>query len=155
MNHLNAPLNIIYESRLKLEAVGLLRTYKNEDRQGKLYTYELVPPFSPLQFFNDMMLTELLERHVGSRRFAQLKQYYVPNTMDTKGENVTASFKDVFQTYEPKSATVPAMKVDKALNVQPNITLDPVDFTILISALKQRNIPVTRVLTETNERIIT
>src|SRR5699024_6704901 len=62
MNHLNVPLNIIYESRLKLEAIGLLRTYKDEDRQGKLYTYELIPPFSPLQFFNDIMLVELLER---------------------------------------------------------------------------------------------
>lgn len=155
MNHLNVALNIIYEARLKLEAIGLLQTYKQEDRQGKLYTYELLPPFSPDQFFNDMMLAELLERHVGSRRFAQLKQFYLPTIDKQQGENVTASFQDVFQTYEPKlGASFTKQSVEKA-EPKTAIKLEPVDFSLINDALKQRNIPVTRVLTEANERIIT
>src|SRR5699024_392637 len=127
----------------------------DEDRHGKFYTYELIPPFSPLQFFNDMMLAELLERHVGSRRFAQLKQYYVPNKANYPGENVTASFQDVLQTYEPNLAAVSTKQPEKIEDPQTNISLESDDFSLLINALNQLNIPVTRVLTETNERIIT
>lgn len=152
MNHLNVPLNTIYQARLKLEAIGLLETYKVEDGQGKLYTYQLIPPFSPQQFFNDFMLAELLERHIGSRRFKQLKEYYVSSKERETGQNITVSFHDVFQTYEPTTTTNSPVKVTEQ---EPEIKLEKVDFSLIISALKQRNIPVSRVLTETNERIIT
>lgn len=152
MNHLNVPLHEIYKARLNLEAIGLLQTYKEENQEGRQFTYQLVPPFSPPHFFNDLMLAELLERHVGSRRFKQLKQFYIKKKEPRQGTNITASFHDVFQTYEPKSSTVLTSDISQT---EPTIHLDPIDFTLLASVLKQRNIPVSRVLTETNERMIT
>lgn len=153
MNHLNLPLQTIYEARLKLEAIGLLKTYKIEDRQGKLYTYDLVAPFTPQQFFNDLMLVELLERQIGSRRFEQLQAYYVSiEEKSPEREEITASFHDVFQTYEPSSTTIPQQNLPEA---KPEIQLEQVDFTLIEAALEQRNIPLARVLTKTNKRIIT
>jgi len=152
MNHLNIPLHAIYEARLKLEAMGLLRTYKHEDRAGILYTYQIIPPFNPQQFFNDIMLTELLERHVGSRRFAQMKEYYVKTVRETKGENVTAAFHEVFETHVPNASVIEPVEDEEA---QAEIQLEPIDFNLLTNALEQRNIAAPQVLTETNRRIIT
>lgn len=152
MNHLNISLHAIYEARLKLEAMGLLRTYKHEDRSGKLYTYQIIPPFNPRQFFKDIMLTDLLERHVGSRRFAQMKQYYVKTVNETKGENVTAAFHEVFETHVPNEAVITPVEDEE---VQAEIQLEPIDFNLLTKVLEQRNIAATQVLTETNRRIIT
>lgn len=152
MNHLNIPLHAIYEARLKLEAMGLLRTYKQEDRSGKLYTYRIIPPFNPQQFFNDIMLTDLLERHVGSRRFAQMKQYYVKTGNETPGENVTAAFHEVFETHVPNEALMSPTEHEEA---QAEIQLEAIDFNLLTSVLEQRNISAPQVLTESNRRIIT
>lgn len=52
-------LNDIFEERLKLEAIGLLRTYEQETEEGRLFTYELVPPLRPDEFFQDGMLNVL------------------------------------------------------------------------------------------------
>lgn len=153
MNHLNVPLKTIYEARLKLEGIGLLKTFQTEDEQGKIYRYELIPPFSPNQFFKDIMLVELLERHVGSRRFKQLEQQYTIVKNVEKGNDVTASFHDVFQTYEPKLTSVDT--TDQIVQPEPKVPLENIDFNLIKSALDQRNIPVNRVLTDTNERIIT
>lgn len=153
MSHLNRPLNIIYDSLLKLEAIGLLRTYKKENESEKLYTYELIPPFAPRQFFNDYMLTELLQRQIGKQRLLQLKDYYVQGVAHDKGTEVTASFNEVFQTYEP-SGEMP-MTSHETIQTEPEIALVPIDFKLLADSLRQRNIPISRVLTETNERIIT
>src|SRR5699024_8575751 len=40
MNYLNIPLDDIYEARLKLEGIGLLRTFKVENVESNLYMYE-------------------------------------------------------------------------------------------------------------------
>lgn len=46
-------LKEIYEERLKLEGIGLLKTYVNRE-EPKLFIYELQPPLTPEQF----LLTE-------------------------------------------------------------------------------------------------
>src|SRR5690625_4369356 len=65
MGALNLPLDAIYEARIKLEGIGLLKTYKTKSDSEVVYTYELISPFTPSEFFNDLMLSELLYRHVG------------------------------------------------------------------------------------------
>ena len=151
MNHLNLSLREIYEARLKLEGIGLLRTYK-EDDETKVFTYELIPPYSPAQFFTDLMLTQLLERHIGKKRFEQLKGYYTPEKTHKKGKQITASFHDVFQTFELKPSVV-----EKEANIQsqPEITLRKIDFTSLQHSLRQRNLPLANLFTKENKRIIT
>src|SRR5699024_4634141 len=60
MGALNLPLNAIYEARIKLERIVLLKTYKTKNDSEVVYTYELISPFTPSEFFNDLMLSELL-----------------------------------------------------------------------------------------------
>lgn len=153
MSQLNLPLYLIYEARVKLEAIGLLRTYKRETETEKLFLYEIIPPFTPEEFFQDIMLTELLHRQVGDERFSNLKKHYAKANQTEKGKNITKTFNEVFQTYEPKQ-DVAKTSVEK-MQTKPEIVLVPVDFNIISSALKQRKLPVSRILTDTNRRIIT
>src|SRR5690625_1886891 len=42
MGALNLPLDAIYEARIKLEGIGLLKTYKTKSDSEVVYTYELI-----------------------------------------------------------------------------------------------------------------
>lgn len=151
MNHLNLSLGEIYEARLKLEGIGLLRTYKME-KERKVFTYELLPPFSPEEFFTDYMLTQLLERHVGSKRFEQLQNFYALKEEGEKGQPITASFHDVFETFDVKPSVV-----DKSPRIptKPEMRLREVDFSMLQQSFHQRQLPLAKIFTEDNKRIIT
>jgi replication initiation and membrane attachment protein len=92
-------LKEIYEERLKLEGIGLLKTYVNikHDDEPKLFIYELQPPLAPEQFFTDGMLNVFLYNRIGKHKFQQLKQFFSISTIDqTKFSPVTRSFHDVF-----------------------------------------------------------
>ena len=103
MTYLNLPLDQIYEARLKLEGIGLLKTYQFDSDDRVYFTYELQAPFSPRQFFADMMLSELLYRHLGKSRYTLLKNFYSKNNERDIGKDITASFSDVFQTIQSKN----------------------------------------------------
>src|SRR5690625_3761628 len=47
MNYLKIPLDDIYEARLKLEGIGLLRTIKVEYTDSSLYINKLKRPITP------------------------------------------------------------------------------------------------------------
>ncbi|EZP76433.1 replication initiation and membrane attachment family protein [Parageobacillus genomosp. 1] len=92
-------LKEIYEERLKLEGIGLLKTYVNIEHgeEPKLFIYELQPPLAPEQFFTDGMLNVFLYNRIGKHKFQQLKQFFSISTIDqTKFSPVTRSFHDVF-----------------------------------------------------------
>jgi replication initiation and membrane attachment protein len=92
-------LKEIYEERLKLEGIGLLKTYVNiaHGDEPKLFIYELQPPLAPEQFFTDGMLNVFLYNRIGKHKFQQLKQFFSTSAIDqTKFSSVTRSFHDVF-----------------------------------------------------------
>src|SRR5690625_2694302 len=47
MNQLNMSLDKIYEARLKLEGIGLIKTYQNKTDDIVYYIYQLKVPFRP------------------------------------------------------------------------------------------------------------
>lgn len=151
MNYLNLSLDRIYEARLKLEGIGLLKTYQQENEDKTYYTYILQPPFRPQAFFQDMMLAELLYRHIGKSKFKALKIHYTKKTNNLDGQNVTAAFDDVFQTFKPSNKKyVPPVQKETA----GGIPIKLVDFSLIKQSLQRKMIPVNKVLTETNKRII-
>lgn len=149
MNYLHIPLKELYEARLKLEGIGLLKTFKHSSNDKTVYTYELQKPFTPKQFFEDAMLSQLLFHHIGDIKFSQLKQVF-GQAHEIQGEDITASFSEVFQTIEPDR--------DNAKTTYQNESnhslVEPLDFSWLEVMLKQRMIPVRNVLTGKNKKII-
>lgn len=151
MNYLNLPLDRIYEARRKLEGIGLLKTMKHETEEQIFYTYVLKSPFTPEQFFKDMMLSELLYRHIGKTKYTTLQAFYTRKREQNTGKNITAAFHDVFQTFKPTNNDVPLAFSKKESK---GIPLEQVDFSFIAQSLKRKMIPVEKVLTEKNKSII-
>src|SRR5699024_2357143 len=149
MNYLQMSLPDIYKLRLKLEAIGLLRSYRNEEENKTMYTYDLHTPFSTGRFFEETMLSELLLHHVGQRRFTELRQRFTKKR-DILGEEVTASFTSVFETINPK------LSVEKHIPKESVTQLvEGLDFSWLELMLKQRMLPVRKILTGKNKKVLT
>ncbi|WP_067730914.1 replication initiation and membrane attachment family protein [Oceanobacillus damuensis] len=149
MNYLNLPLDEIYQSRLKLEGIGLLKTYKQSGDSRDLYTYELQSPFAPDKFFKDAMLSQLLFHHIGQQKFNLLKSHHLRTAVTDSAENITASFNDVFQTFTPSAEALKDIPQEKSSSDEVQL-----DFSWMEQMLKQRMIPAGKVLTSDNRRLI-
>jgi replication initiation and membrane attachment protein len=149
MNYLNLPLDEIYQSRRKLEGIGLLKTYKQNWESSDLYTYELQSPFAPDNFFKDAMLSQLLFHHIGDQKFHLLKNHYLKTPAEDNGENITAVFSEIFQTFTPSAEALEGLPKQESSSEEINM-----DFSWMEQMLKQRMIPVGKVLTSHNRRLI-
>lgn len=96
-----SPLNEIYHDRLKLEGIGLLKTYLVDESEPKKYIYELQRPLSPKQFFYDGMLNIYLYNRVGKTVYQRLKSYFSDKSVDSNAKDVTRSFHEVYQSIHP------------------------------------------------------
>ncbi|HLS09796.1 replication initiation and membrane attachment family protein [Lentibacillus sp.] len=150
MNYMNMPLDEIYRARLKLEGIGLLKTYQHESSEHNTYTYEIQRPFAPAEFFTDDMLTQLLYHHIGQSKFTILQEHFRLQTTQ-KGTNITASFNDVFQTFQPHTT---GLDIPPEENQKTEENIPSIDFSWMEQMLKTRMIPVKKVLTAANKKLM-
>lgn len=148
MNYMDLPMDEIYRARLKLEGIGLLKTFKQQALQNDYYTYVLLEPFAPSDFFKDDMLTQLLYHHLGEDKFAALKDHYCVPSRQPDGKDITAGFQEVFQTFQPHPDT--SDPVETLLERQDHLP----DFTWMKQMLGKRMIPADEVLTADNRKLI-
>lgn len=151
MNYLNVPLDEIYRSRLKLEGIGLLKTFENKTADKTVYTYQLEGPFSTEGFFKDDMLAQLLYHHLGNTKFQLLKDHYGEQHPMQKGTNITASFSDVYGTFQPYQRD---SIMEEVQDTETFFGTTVIDFTWIRQMLKQRMIPVHKVLTPANGKLM-
>lgn len=149
MNYMMLPLDEIYQARLKLEAMGLVRTFKKEMEQSTVYTYDLQAPYDPRSFFADAMFSSLLYHYIGEDKYDRLKEMFESDDVSDKGEDITAKFQDVFQT-------IPTRQAPQVEMPEQDSTDDggEADFPWLEQMLQQRMIPPKRVLTKENRTLI-
>ncbi|NHM30557.1 replication initiation and membrane attachment family protein [Neobacillus terrae] len=105
MNLMGMNLKDIYEARLKLEGIGLIKTYVKTEDGERAFIYELQPPLTPEQFFLDGMLNIYLYRKIGKNHFARLKRFFSDQKIPDEHEykEVTKSFQDVYASAAPGS----------------------------------------------------
>ncbi len=143
MAMLDMTLDEFYESRKRLEAIGLLQTYQESGSFTTFY-YLLERPFSAQDFFEDSMLSVLLEHQVGQEIMNQLKKkLFNKKRIPESAENITTSFDDVFTTVAPKEQPV---KVDRK-DIYTETKL-PIDW--LHKILKQQQLHTPSILTRSN-----
>ncbi|KIL43803.1 replication initiation and membrane attachment family protein [Jeotgalibacillus soli] len=149
LSMLSTNVNQLFEARLRLEGMGLLKTFvRGTDK--KEFLYQLQPPLRPNEFFEDPMLSVFLYRQVGSGQFQRLKQRYAVrfSTNDTYRE-VTRSFQDVYSSEALTNASMPpsakAPNDGKILFESQNegITTDfaSFDFHLLLAGLSEAMVP--------------
>ncbi|MGB6178281.1 replication initiation and membrane attachment family protein [Carnobacterium sp.] len=95
---LNIGIPELYQARIKLEAIGLLKSYLKSSQSDKIYIYELLSPQSSATFFRDDLLSLLLLETVGSRKFKNLRNRFTISSFDKEHyEEITKSFLDVYR----------------------------------------------------------
>ncbi|MHC5248022.1 replication initiation and membrane attachment family protein [Enterococcus sp. LJL90] len=106
LTDLNVGLQLFFEDRQKLEAIGLLKSYYQEDAQlGRKYLYELQEPLAPEAFLQDSLLHFLLKEYVSETKYERLLQRFKPKTLDISGfQEVTKKFKQIFSFNEGRFA---------------------------------------------------
>jgi len=153
MNYMNLPLDKIYEARLKLEALGLLKTFETVHEGNRIFSYELLAPFAPAFFFQEPLLAGMLLQQLGEQKFKQLEAMVAPINRKTEATEVTAGFDQVFgpiqQTYEQQPG-----QSNQTAQKGPDVRIDAVDFDWLGQSLKQQMLPVNKILTSQNRRVI-
>lgn len=148
LSDLGLPEVSFLKAREKLEAIGLLDTYRNEkiDEKGNVkvfYHYHLLPPASPKKFFSDILLRALLQQAVGAKRY-----YLLLGIFRQKGnagleeyEKISAKFNEVYTLN--LSPDDPAMSdggnvfVDKNYKNQSSF-----DKETFLDYLKSSNLPI-------------
>ncbi|WLR50176.1 replication initiation and membrane attachment family protein [Bacillus tianshenii] len=107
MNSMQLNLQVIYNERLKLEGIGLLKTYVKKDEDNvRTFLYELQPPLTPSQFFYDGVLNVYLYNRIGKSAFHQLKQYFSEQAVEKEQyEDITGSFYETFSSVSASELT--------------------------------------------------
>ncbi len=107
MNFMDMGLNKIYQSRIKLEAIGLLKVYEKKTENSRSFIYELLPPLTPEQFFLDGMLNIYLYRKIGKSQYLRLKRFFSEEKAESVEDykEVTKEFQDVFTSSHVDSLT--------------------------------------------------
>jgi replication initiation and membrane attachment protein len=155
MNLMDLNLKDIYLARLKLEGIGLLKTFVKTDEGGRSFIYELQPPLTPEQFFLDGMLNIYLYRKIGKNHFVRLKHFFSIQKRPSEKEfvEVTKSFKDVYESISPSSLQYHQDETDE-LEVEANeafigraeqkeiqIDIQVFDFDLLLAGLHESLVP--------------
>lgn len=85
-------LNALNKASAKLEALGLIKVYKNKDNN---YLYELLRPIEMSAFLKDEALCALLRGSIGEDEVNKLKDRYLH--FSTSYKDVSKKFDDVFE----------------------------------------------------------
>ncbi|WP_453994516.1 replication initiation and membrane attachment family protein [Bacillus nitroreducens] len=94
---LQTNLEDIYRERLKLEGIGLLKTFVKSSDDSRSFIYELQAPLSPRAFFTDGVLNVYLYNRLGKTKFFKLKQFFSDQNPDLDTyKPITKTFNEVF-----------------------------------------------------------
>lgn len=92
---LNATPKAFSDARKKLEAIGLLVVYQNEE----MLLYELKAPLSAEEFIKDGNLGAYLFKEIGQSNFDELVSLFkISNTEKDGFKNITTNFDEVFDS---------------------------------------------------------
>ena len=120
------------EARLKLEAIGLLSTYKN----GNEYIFLLKSPLTAKGFLSDGVLGMYLYSLLGDAEFKRIQKLFQIVKVDrTNYQEITASFDDVFTSIEDIEIKNSEFIVDRRLNTGIKIKNYEFDFNLFASGI--------------------
>jgi replication initiation and membrane attachment protein len=141
---INTSIQEFVLSRQKLEAIGLLRSYEQDDKTSSVY-YELNPPMKPSKFFLNPATNKLLHKALGQERYSRLKERFKVDKVDVGSmKNITKKFNQVFKCNVNEAhhnyLNEGAKFADKKVG---DIKFEESDFSIelLIQKVKRANVP--------------
>ncbi len=144
MNVLSLPLAPIFEARISLEAIGLLRTYTKTEANQRTFLYELSPPLDAKAFFEDPLLSTFLFSKIGEQAYRSLRSRFLVTSNETSTyKEISRTFLDV---YKPVNHRVDIEEADgrfigrRGDNGVPFVQHN-FDFELLRSGLSEQMVP--------------
>src|SRR5690606_4867066 len=146
MNTLGNPISKIFEARIQLEAIGLLKTYR-KNTGDRCFIYVLCPPLDPKTFFMDPLLSMFLFSKIGETSYRRVRdRFLVHNEIPSDFEEVSRTFTDIFQPVHAKAGYPPAQQDLQERKKGGYESDSEFDFTLLRQGLSEQLVP-RRVLT--------
>jgi replication initiation and membrane attachment protein len=157
MNILTMPLGPVFEARISLEAIGLLRTYRKKDGDARLFVYELLPPLDAKAFFLDPLLSTFLFSKIGEQAYRSLRtRFTIDSSNDNGFEDISRTFLDVYtpvqQGYIMDLAEDQQFVGRNEPEGVPFVNLD-FDFDLLRSGLSEQMVPQSALAAVSKESI--
>lgn len=159
LNMLDISLKALFEARLKLEGLGLLKSYVKTENDMRFYIYEILPPLSPEKFFSDGLLNIYLYSKIGNAQFQRLRRFFSDDAIETTTySEITRSFQDVFEPF--KGGSVPAIDetkqtlVDKITPKEIEFDDASFDFNLFMSLLSPSMISREKITKEVRQTIL-
>ena len=122
------------DARLRLEAIGLMSTYKNENE----YMFLLKSPLTAKGFLSDGVLGMYLYSLIGDAEFKRIqKLFLIPKVDKSNFIEITASFDDVFKSVEDIEIKNDAYIVDRRINSGIKIKNYDFDFNLFQTGIAQ------------------
>ncbi len=152
MNVLNMPIGKVFEARIALEAIGLLRSYRKDTENGRYFIYELIRPLDAQSFFKDPLLSMFLYSKIGESAYRNLKNRYIKATKLDSYHDVSRTFVDV---YKPVHTNVPNELIQNEVEVKNDYPFyyQQFDFNLLLSGLSEHLVPSSAITTEIRNSI--
>lgn len=98
MTSMQLKLSDIVESREKLEAMGLIKSYMKKGNINN-FVYELYSPLGAYDFLNNPVLATALYNNIGKTEYDKIVEYYkIPRISLREYDDITCSFNDIFET---------------------------------------------------------
>lgn len=145
MDILSKPLKAIFEARITLEAIGLLRTYKKKEQDSsRSFVYELLPPLDAPSFFNDPLLSTFLFSKIGEKPYRRLRSRFLAEPLPMEQyDDISRTFLDVFQPARSNEAAAPPDEQYRGKTEAPGVPFDQssFNFELFYSGLSEQMIP--------------
>ena len=152
VTNLGESLENIKKARIKLEGIGLLKTYVMEGNVNS-YVYELYCPLTVNEFFNHPIFSTVLKNNVGDVEFKRLKNYFKVPILNLKDYlDITHPFDLTF-----KSVNIENFKEDDEVLKKEKGSLSysyEFDFDTLISSMP-KGLFNSKALTKSIKELIT
>lgn len=134
MTVMNLSLSSIKEARIKLEGIGLLKTYYKKGSINS-YVYELYSPISAHDFFNHPIFNIVLYNYVGKEEYNRLVSYFKMPKVNLKDyEDITTPFDMTFKSRSYKDFNFENDDIIKKDSLKLNYELD-YDFDLISSSI--------------------
>ena len=97
LNNMMITVNEFDDARVKLEALGLIKTYLKKGSVNN-YIYELYSPLSVSAFINNPLLSTALYNSIGKLEYEKVISYFsLPKLNLREYDDITSKFSDVFE----------------------------------------------------------
>lgn len=144
MNILTMPLGRVFEARIALEAIGLLRTRRKRDGDAREFIYELLPPLDAKAFFADPLLSTFLFSKIGEHAYRNLRTHFAIDAgTDDEYDDISRTFMDVYKPVQRSFSQEPLNESFKGRNEPKPVPFDQssFDFDLLRSGLSEQMVP--------------